>query len=94
MQPGDIVRSLRGHDKQHLFFVVKAIPGYVELANGAQRRFETPKHKREKHVAYVAAGEGRAAEKLRQGEPVTNRELRRALSDYRASTGETNAEEG
>ena len=82
MQPGDIVRSLRGHDSEHLFLVVKAASGAVQLVNGAQRRVEKPKQKSEKHVRYVAPGVGRAADKLRNGEPVTNREVRRVLFDY------------
>ena len=85
---GDIVCSLAGHDAGSLFFVVEAGPDSVLLADGKRRRVENPKRKNRKHVSIVARTDSRVADQLRQGDKVTNSELRRELAACRRRSGQ------
>ena len=82
---GAIVRSKAGHDKGLLFCVVGTQDGYLLLANGKQRKLAAPKRKKPAHVAWLAPAEfdHPAIEKLKQGEPVSDRELRQALAAFK-----------
>ena len=46
----NIVRSVAGRDAGSLFFVLAAEGDFLLLADGKQRRLESPKRKRRKHV--------------------------------------------
>ena len=50
------------------------------IVNGRERRTDKPKKKKLKHLEFVERGDDRTDRKLRQGERVTNIELRRALA--------------
>ncbi len=76
----DIVLSIAGRDQGKLFYVIGTEGVYVLMANGKDRRLESPKRKKLKHVRKVLRAESRIAEKLRNGEKVLNRELRRDLA--------------
>ena len=81
---GTIVRSEAGHDKGLLFCVVGTRDGYLLLANGKQRKLAAPKRKKPIHVMPAAAAfDHPAMEKLKLGEPVSDRELRRALAAFK-----------
>ena len=71
---GTIVRSTAGHDKGLLFCVIGTQEGRLLLANGKQRK--------PIHVESFDAREfdHPAIRKLQQGEPVSDRELRKALA--------------
>jgi len=86
----DIVRSTAGRDAGKLFFVLETEEDFLLLADGKTRKLESPKRKRRKHTAFVSHGEGRAAEKIRSNERVTNSELRRTLA---AVAGEGNPDQ-
>ena len=83
MKASDIVLSLCGHDAGAVLFVMGVEEPYVFLADGKRRRVENPKRKKHKHVRLLSEGEGRAARKIRDGEKVTNNELRRALTEFK-----------
>ena len=78
----DIVISLAGHDKGKLFYVLDTDGVYVTLANGKQRKVETPKRKKCVHVRKVLRPDSMLAEKIRTGEQILNSELRRELAIY------------
>ena len=84
----DVVRATAGRDKDKLFFVVGMEDGMVFLADGKGRRLEAPKRKKLKHVRLEARRDCRAAVKLQSGAKVTNSELRRALAEFSAESGE------
>ena len=88
VQAGDGVRSLKGRDEGRLMIVVgRAGTGDLLLCDGRLRRIESPKRKREKHVAWISRPEGAVCEKLRHGEKVTNAEIRIAIAGLRQSEG-------
>ena len=84
---GQIVRSLAGHDKQGLFCVIGAQGEHLLLADGKRRRAAHPKAKKPRHVEALTPPDRPfdhpAIQKLKQGEPVSDRELRRALAAFK-----------
>ncbi len=87
----DIVRSERGRDKGMLFFVVGREDVYAYLCDGKSRRLEKPKRKKLIHMSFHAKGSCRTAIKIKNGEKVTNSEIRRSLA---AIANGGNEEEG
>ena len=76
----DIVLSEAGRDKGMLFFVIDTDGVYVFLANGKERKLETPKRKKLRHVRLVLRPDSSVAVKIRSGDRVLNSELRRELA--------------
>ena len=76
----DIVLSQAGHDKGMLFFVIDTDGVYVSLVNGKERKIETPKRKKIKHVRLVLRPDSSIAGKICSGEKLLNSELRRELA--------------
>ena len=87
----DIVRSTAGRDKGKLFFVLQVEEQYALLVDGKLRKLENPKRKKQIHFRLESQCALRVAEKLRNGEKVTNSELRRTLAQFAA---EVDGEEG
>ena len=79
----DVVLSMAGHDKGMLFFVLDTDGVYVSLANGKERKLETPKRKKLRHVRLVLRPDSSVAVKIRSGDRVLNSELRRELAILR-----------
>ena len=79
---GDVVRSAAGHDKGLLFLVVKEEGDFLWLADGKSRKLETPKKKRRKHVVSAGFWTHPVAGRMKDGEPVLDSEIRRALAAF------------
>ena len=47
---GGVVKSLKGHDKNGLFLIVKTEGNFVWLVDGKNRKKHNPKKKNVKHV--------------------------------------------
>ena len=82
-EKAQIVRSLRGHDSGRLFCVMDAADGWLLLADGKGRRVSSPKRKNEKHVVLLEGCCHPTIEKVRNGQPVRDKELRIALAVIR-----------
>lgn len=82
---GAVVRAEAGRDEGGLFFVVGEEAPYLLLADGKRRRAARPKRKKRGHVTPLEQPEfyHPAIEKLKQDEPVSDRELRRALAAFK-----------
>ena len=78
----DIVRATAGRDKGKVFFVLAVEGDYLLLADGKSRRLERPKRKKRKHVVFQARFDCRTAEKIRDGEKLSNSELRKTLAQF------------
>ena len=78
----DIVRATAGRDKGKVFFVLAVEGDYLLLADGKNRRLERPKRKKRKHVIFQARFDCRTAEKIRDGEKLSNSELRKTLAQF------------
>ena len=82
---GCLVRADAGRDKDGLFCVVGMAEGRLLLADGKRRSVLRPKKKNPGHVTPLdqARFDHPAIGKLKQGEPVSDRELRRALAAFK-----------
>ena len=84
---GQIVRATAGRDKEGIFCVmgVEEETGRLLLADGKRRRLAAPKRKKEAHVDWPEAGDFRhpVLTRLSLGEPLSDRELRRALAAFK-----------
>lgn len=83
---GWFVRSSAGRDQGRIFCVVGADPdcGRLLLADGKRRKLDRPKAKQLLHLELLADGSGcPAMERLKQGGPLTDAELRRTLAAFR-----------
>ena len=87
--PGDVVRSAAGHDRGDLFLVCRAEGDFLWLADGKRRKIETPKKKRRKHVVSTGVWTHPAIDCLRNGEPVLDSDIRRALAALQNRFSET-----
>ncbi|MCF0123795.1 MAG: hypothetical protein HUJ67_06750 [Ruminiclostridium sp.] len=86
---GDVVRSVAGHDRDMVFLVVRAEGDFLWLADGKSRKVETPKKKRRKHVVSAGLWTHPVAGRMKDGEPVLDSEIRRALAAFRNRFSET-----
>ena len=80
IEKSDIVSSLNGRDAGKVFFVCETDGEYAMIADGKGRRLEKPKRKKAKHLRLVAKAECRVAEKIRNGEKVSNGDIRKTLA--------------
>jgi len=87
---GWIVRATAGRDRDGLFCVVGVDQQQQRLllADGKRRRVARPKKKKPGHVEaltdHLHMYDHPAIEKLKQGQALTDKELRRALAAFRA----------
>lgn len=80
---GQIVVSRAGRDAGRVFVVVKVIDDlYVEICDGDLRKVEKPKRKKIKHLNITDKFAEGLAEKLKNGDRITNAEIRKALVDF------------
>lgn len=73
---GGLVKSLAGHDKNNLYIILKEQGEYLFLADGHLKTCEKPKKKNKKHIQTIHAKEETLNEKLLQGLPVADEEIR------------------
>lgn len=78
-----LVRSLAGHDKDKVFCVVGQEEEYLLLCDGKNRRLDSPKRKKAKHTQ-AEEFDHLTLQKLTRREPVTDKDIRRALAAFRA----------
>lgn len=85
IEVSDVVCALRGRDSGKYFIVTALEDNFAMLADGRGRRLEKPKRKKLKHITAAGRTDERIAQKLREGQKVTNAEVRRALAEYFAA---------
>ena len=82
VQLGSIVISKAGRDQGRLFLVVGVVDDdFVMVANGALRKMNRQKKKRRKHLKPTGRVATALRERLSQGKPVEDHELRTWLSE-------------
>lgn len=83
------MRSAAGHDRGDLFLILREEGDFVWLVDGKSRKLETPKKKRRKHVVSAGVWTHPVAGRMKDGEPVLDSEIRRALAAFRNRFSET-----
>ncbi len=82
MEPGSIVISKAGRDRGRLFLVVAEVDDdFVMVANGALRKMDRQKKKRRKHLKPTGTVVAELRDRLSQGKPVEDHELRKWLNE-------------
>lgn len=77
---GSFGKSKAGHDKEHIYIIVKEENEYVYLADGKIRTLENPKKKKKKHIQIIKKYADIAlCRKLLNSEPVKDEEIKRAI---------------
>ena len=87
IEKSDVVCSSAGRDKGGYFFVLETDEVYAVIADGKGRRLERPKRKKLKHLRQAGKSDSRTAEKIRNGDKITNSELRRAVAQFAEQSG-------
>ncbi|MCL2034284.1 MAG: KOW domain-containing RNA-binding protein [Oscillospiraceae bacterium] len=76
LKPGQIVKSIAGHDKGSFYMIVESEAGHVKIADGKARKLIKPKRKNPLHV--------KPTNKFFDVSViVTDKKLRKALAEYR-----------
>ena len=79
---GSVVISKAGRDQGRLFLVVQEVDAdFVRVANGRLRKMDHLKLKRRKHLKPTGAVVEALRERLSEGKPVEDHELRSWLSE-------------
>jgi len=79
---GSVVRSEAGKEAGNYYVILKVEDEYVYLADGRRLKTGNPKKKKLKHIAPTGYTDEALSSKLVSGREVTNKEVRRAKSDY------------
>jgi len=83
---GQVVYSKAGRDGGRKFIVVDIIDeNYVMISDGDLRKIDKPKKKKIKHIKPTEIVIESLAEKLRNGQRVTNSEIRKTLASIEES---------
>ena len=88
---GQVVSSAAGHDKDSLYLVVQVEgDGWCRVADGKRRKVSRPKAKKMGHFTELTDSrhmyDHPVVHSLQQGEPVSDRALRRALAAFKEGT--------
>ncbi len=75
---GMIVRSMAGHDKGSFLVIVSLDGDFAYLADGKERKLETPKKKRLKHIALTNT--------VIDTDSLTDKKLRSVISRFTEKT--------
>lgn len=74
--------SKAGHDKDHIYIIVREEKEYVYLADGSLRTLEHPKKKKKKHVQIMHKNADKAlGNRLLENQPVRDEEIKRAVKN-------------
>ncbi|MGI5891209.1 MAG: RNA-binding protein [Bacillota bacterium] len=79
--PGQLVRSKQGRDQGEFYLVYAITNDCLWLVDGRKRRVENPKKKNRRHLQHINKVAADFADMLAKGQPVTNEDVRRAMSN-------------
>jgi len=80
LEIGQIVRSIAGRDKGQFMVVIAIVDeNFVIVCNGRLRKINTPKKKKQKHLAKTNQISSEINEKIMNGDKITNGQIRKIL---------------
>lgn len=90
IKPGDFVIATSGRDMGKCFVVLSVENQFVYLCNGKNRKVDTPKKKKIKHIEYQDRANDKVCQALEKNE-LTDKAVRRAISEFQGYiTAESN----
>ena len=75
IQLGSVVRALAGREKNSLYVAVGIHDGFVEIADGKERKLQKPKRKNIKHISPVNS--------VIDISELTNKKLRKLINEFK-----------
>lgn len=82
MEPGDLVLSSAGRDKERYYVVMEVWAEFCFIADGDLRKSDRPKKKKIKHVVQTGFGSDFIKKRFAEGQKVTNTELRNEIRKF------------
>lgn len=79
---GMLALSKSGHDRNHIYVIIKEENEYVYLADGKTKLLKKPKKKNRKHIQIIHKVQEEILEKLLNGKKIENDEIKRAIKLY------------
>ncbi len=79
---GEFVYAIAGRDKRKAFICIKSEDEFLFICNGKSRKSDKPKKKKIKHLTLTGKCDEFLKSKLIKNLPVTNREIKKALSVF------------
>lgn len=76
---GMLAQSKSGHDRGQLYVIIREEDEYIYVADGKYRTIENCKKKNRKHIQIIRTEASGVAQKLLQGDKVSNEEIKRAI---------------
>ena len=80
---GHFAKSLRGHDKDEIFLIIKEEENFAFLTDGKTRMLDNPKKKKLKHLEITNCISEDVREKINGSLKVTNGDIREAIENYK-----------
>ena len=85
---GRLAFSKAGHDKNAIYMIVAEDNDFVYLCDGKTKGMEAPKKKNKKHIQPIyKMTDETIREKLLQGSPVRNEDIKRVIKVFNAQGG-------
>ncbi len=75
IQLGSVVRALAGREKNSFYVAVGIHDGFVEIADGKERKLQKPKRKNIKHISPVNS--------VIDISELTNKKLRKLINEFK-----------
>ena len=72
---GSVVKALAGREKNSFYVAVGIHDGFVEIADGKERKLESPKRKNIKHISPTKT--------IIDTKELTNKKLRKLLGEFK-----------
>lgn len=79
---GMLALSKSGHDRNHIYVIIREDEEYVYLADGKLKLIENPKKKNRKHIQIIHKLQDEILQKLLNNKKVENEEIKRAIKLY------------
>jgi len=79
---GHMVKSLRGHDKDKIYFIIDQDDKYLYLSDGNLKEINKPKKKKLKHVQIIKNENSLLYKKLQENQKFSNEEIKLEIKQY------------
>ena len=77
-----LAKSKAGHDKNHIYLVMKRQDDIVYLVNGKTRTCDNPKKKKLKHVQLIKRTDDTITGRINDNAALTNEDIKYAIKKY------------
>lgn len=83
----EFAKSLSGHDRNHIYYILEKEDRAAYLVNGSTHRIANPKKKNVKHFQIIKNIPREVLDLLKREEELSDITIRRAIRDYEKIVG-------